>query len=63
MTGIIGRLLNDVVLTPDEVLGLETNLLASDKPSTASTRLSDWLKDNADWIGTQYFSELRKHFR
>ncbi|MCE5198062.1 MAG: NAD(P)H-binding protein [Armatimonadota bacterium] len=61
-TGIIGALVGDVILTPDEVAGLQANLLVSSHPPTAGTKLSDWLHDNADWIGTTYFSELKRHF-
>lgn len=53
----------DVVLTRDEVKGLMANLLVSDQPPTATTRLSDWLKENSSWLGTTYMSELKKHFR
>lgn len=61
--GVLGRIVNDVVLTRDEVKGLCANLLVSDAPPTASTRLTDWLAANAEWVGTRYFSELGKHYR
>lgn len=62
-TGMLGKIVNDVVLTNDEVKGLEANLLVSDKPPTGHTRLSEWLTENADWIGTIYFSEVKKHYK
>ena len=62
-TAILGRMIGDVILTPDEIKGLMANLLVSDQPPTASTRLSDWLRENASWLGTRYMSEVRKHFR
>ena len=62
-TAILGRMIGDVILTPDEVKGLMANLLVSDQPPTASTRLSDWLRENASWLGTRYMSELRRHYR
>jgi NADH dehydrogenase len=62
-TGLIGRVVGDVVLTRDEVRGLMANLLVSDQPPNAPTRLSDWLRENSSWLGTTYKSELRKHFR
>ncbi|MCX6375096.1 MAG: hypothetical protein NTU88_03480 [Armatimonadetes bacterium] len=52
-----------VVLTRDEVKGLMANLLVSDQPPTAPSRLSDWLKENSSWLGTRYMSELKKHYR
>jgi len=61
-TNFLGRLLNDVVLTRDEVKGLEANLLVSDRPPSGRTRLTNWLSENANWIGTNYMSEIKKHF-
>ncbi len=61
-TGIVGKIMHDVVLTPDEVVGLMGNLLVSSEPPTGKTLLSNWLRENSDWVGTSYFSELRKHF-
>ncbi|MHB0999406.1 MAG: SDR family oxidoreductase [Armatimonadota bacterium] len=63
MTGIIGGLIGDVVLTRDEIIGLMDNLLISGNPPTCPTRLSDWLSQNSGWVGTRYMSELRKHFK
>src|SRR3989339_2052647 len=59
----IGYMVNDVVLTRDEVEGLMANLLVSKNPPTGKTRLSDWLNQYADTIGTQYASELNRHYR
>ena len=61
-TWLTGKLVGDVVLTPDEVKGLEANLLVSKGEPTASTRLSEWISANAGWLGTRYFSEVKKHF-
>lgn len=61
-TNLLGKVVGDVVLTPDEVKGLEANLLLSKGDPTAKTRLSDWIFANSDWLGTRYFSEVRKHF-
>lgn len=62
-TQILGKIVNDVVLTRDEVYGLAANLLVSDKPPTAQTSLRQWLANNADWIGTTYFSEVKQHYK
>jgi NADH dehydrogenase len=35
---LIGALVRDVVLTPDEIVGLTANLLVSKRPATAPTR-------------------------
>lgn len=61
-TGVIGRLVHDVVLTRDEVTGLMDNLLVSDQPPTGKTLLSQWMRENTSWLGTRYISELGKHF-
>jgi len=53
---------NDVILTPEEVDGLMAGLLVSKEPPRGKTRLADWLEKNKDKIGTQYASELAKHF-
>jgi uncharacterized protein YbjT (DUF2867 family) len=55
---VIGTLMGDVMLTTDEVKGLMRNLLVSNEPPTCATRLSEWLRLNADRIGAHYASEL-----
>jgi len=55
---LIGRLMGDVLLTRDEVLGLMANLLVTDSPPAGPTRLSDWLRENAETLGQRYFGEL-----
>ena len=62
LASLVGRLVNDVVLTRGEVGGLMANLLVSDAPPAGQTRLSDWLDQNADSVGTRYASELKKHY-
>lgn len=52
----------DVVLTPDEVKGLLADLLGTDGPPTAETRLTDWLRDNAEDVGRDYASEVARHY-
>ena len=58
-----GYLVNDVMLTRDEVEGLMANLLVSDGPPTGQTRLGDWLDENAESVGAKYASELKRHYR
>ena len=60
---LIGRLVNDVMLTREEVDGLMANLLVSKNPPAGKTRLSEWLAENADKVGARYASELGRHFR
>ena len=63
LSRLVGYIVNDVVLTPDEVAGLMSSLLVSGSPPTARTRLSDWLDHNADRVGARYASELKRHYR
>lgn len=63
LSRLLGYLVNDVVLTRDEVKGLMSNLLVSGGPPTGHTRLSDWLAENARHVGTRYASELSRHYR
>ena len=60
---LLGLLVNDTVLTRDEVDGLLSNLLVSARPATGRTRLTDWLSENATHLGTNYTSELSRHYR
>lgn len=63
LSKFIGYMVNDVVLTRDEIEGLIENLLVSKNPPTGKTRLSDWLSQQTDTIGTHYASELNRHYR
>ena len=63
LSGLLGLLVRDVVLTQDEIDGLMAELLVSDGPPTAQTRLSEWLHDNAGFLGISYASELERHWR
>ena len=63
LTGLIGLLIRDVVLTRDEIDGLTDGLLTSEDPATGTTHLSEWLDANAGALGHRYVSELRRNFR
>ena len=63
LTGLVGVLMRDLALARDEIDGLMAGLLTSDAPPTGTTRLSDWLKDNADGLGRRYVSELGRNYR
>jgi NADH dehydrogenase len=60
---LIGAVVRDVVLTPDEIAGLTRNLLVSKGPATAPTRFTDWLTGNAEHLGVEWASELHRHYR
>lgn len=57
---IIGRLVNDVFITRQEIEGLMADLLYVDVPPAGKTRLTDWAKQNADSLGRHYASELSR---
>ena len=58
-----GKLVNDILLTRDELAGLMAGLLVSPAPPAGRTPLSRWLAENAATIGTVYASELARHYR
>lgn len=60
---MLGYLVQDVLLTGDEVLGLMSNLLVSQGSPTGETLFSEWLVQNANSLGAGYASELRRHYR
>ncbi|WKZ38577.1 MAG: NAD(P)H-binding protein [Anaerolineales bacterium] len=55
--------LKDVLLTPEEVDGLSSNLLVSKEPARGKTVFKEWLKENQNIIGAKYASELERHYK
>jgi NADH dehydrogenase len=62
LTRILSFIVNDVILTKDEVQGLAANLLVSHEAPTGHTKLSAWLKQNSETLGRDYLSELKRHY-
>jgi len=60
---LIGYAVKDVVITRGEIEGLMANLLVSDDSPTGHTRLSEWLEQNANTVGTKYISDLKRYYR
>lgn len=60
--GVLGPLVGDVLLTPEEVDGLMADLLHSDAPSTGRRSLTGWIESERDGLGVRYLSELKLHF-
>lgn len=60
---IAGRLTGDMMLTRDELDDLMHDILISHEPPRGRTRLTDWLKTNAQTVGRDYASEVARHFR
>jgi uncharacterized protein YbjT (DUF2867 family) len=62
-TLLVGQFLGDVVLTSDEYRGLMDNLLVTNGPNAGETRLTDWLSENKERVGSNYASEIARHFQ
>jgi NADH dehydrogenase len=60
---LIEPFVGDVLITRDEIAGLMANLLISQQPPTGHTRLNEWLDRHSGTIGTQYASELVRHYK
>jgi uncharacterized protein YbjT (DUF2867 family) len=63
LSGVIGFLRRDVILTREEIDGLLADLLVTLSPPVGGTKLSDWLRGHADMLGRAYQSELARHYR
>lgn len=59
----VGWARRDVLLTREELAGLQASLLTSGEPPRGSERFSDWVAENADSLGRRYVSELARNFR
>lgn len=57
---LLGKLVGDVILTREEIMGLMGDLLYVDSPPAGHTRLTEWLRENADTVGMSYSSELAR---
>jgi uncharacterized protein YbjT (DUF2867 family) len=58
----VGAVVGDVPLTRDEVAGLTGGLLESSAPASGPTRFGDWLRESGGLLGTEWASELGRHF-
>jgi uncharacterized protein YbjT (DUF2867 family) len=59
---LLQPLIRDVLITPDEIQGLMAGLLISKRKPNCPTRLSQWLREHGDELGTRYASELYRHY-
>ena len=57
---LIGKIMNDVMLTYDEVKGLMANTLSCDTPPTGKIKLSEWIVENKEKLGKKYTREVVK---
>ncbi len=56
----IDHFTGDRMLTRAEIKGLKANLLVTHSPPVGKTKLTDWVKENADTLGMKYASELAR---
>ncbi|MEJ2696119.1 MAG: NAD(P)H-binding protein [Candidatus Sulfobium sp.] len=56
----VGRVLNDITLTHDEIEGLMAGLLCTDSPPAGKTKLTEWAGEHALTLGKRYASELAR---
>jgi hypothetical protein len=54
--------LRDIVLTKEELLGLEQELLVSQQGGLGTGSVEQWLMENGSMMGRAYVNDLRRHF-
>ncbi|HEY8103533.1 MAG TPA: NAD(P)H-binding protein [Gaiellaceae bacterium] len=59
----VGASRRDVLLTPDELAGLEQSLLVSERPPLGTASFGSWVAENGERLGRGYVSELVRNFR
>ena len=55
---MIGWFVGDIFITREEIRGLMEGLLYVDAPPAGNTRLTEWIRANAETLGRSYASEL-----
>lgn len=56
----IGRTVEDIIITREEIQGLMADLLYTTSPPAGSTKLTDWAQANSATLGRNYASELAR---
>ncbi|CAN5870126.1 hypothetical protein BH23ACT12_BH23ACT12_17510 [soil metagenome] len=63
MAGLIGKLVDDVVVNRQELDGLMAGLVASDqRPAAGRIALTDWITRHAGELGTTWASEIGRNY-
>ncbi len=60
---VLGAVLRDVLLTPEEFHSMAEGLADSDAPATGHVGVSEWVRAHAGDLGRSYANELDRHFR
>lgn len=63
LSGALGVLLRDTLLTRDEYRAMANGLADSDGPATGEVVLTDWIAEHGPELGRRYANELDRHFR
>ncbi len=58
-----GAVRRDVLLTSEELAGLEASLLVSERPPLGTASFRSWVAANGERLGRGYVSELARNFR
>ena len=59
---LVEPFLRDVVLTSDELEGLEQELLLSQSPPRGTESVREWLMQNGAELGRTYINDIDRHF-
>ena len=57
---IIGKIVNDLFITREEIDGLMADLLYVETSPTGKTKLTEWARNHSDTLGRHYSSELAR---
>jgi NADH dehydrogenase len=57
---VIGKLVNDVLITREEIDGLMADLLYTKSAPAGKTKLTEWTREHKDSLGVHYASELAR---
>lgn len=63
LTGLLGLVLRDRLLTADEYHAMQDGLADSTAPAIGRIVLTEWITANANTLGRHYANELGRHFR
>lgn len=63
LSGVVGALLRDRLLTAEEFKAMSDGLADSAAPATGEVALSDWVIEHGSQLGRTYANELGRHFR
>lgn len=63
LSGALGVVLRDGLLTTDEYHAMADGLADSDAPATGTVVFTDWVAAHGDDLGRRYVNELDRHFR